>query len=150
MDYWRIRIIPFISWMNLLRSNSRPSKNAWIYQRRVKKKMNCLLVGPVQVLYVFVINRFKWEVINMKTPIEQSQAEFTKYALNETGKSTKEQSMWTWKEYLQQNFYWGGQQVLGSLIAFFLQNVKAQCCHECQSSQKHPWRSEILTAALRG
>lgn len=47
--------------------------------------MNCLLVGPVQVLYVFVINRFKWEVINMKTPIEQSQAEFTKNALNETG-----------------------------------------------------------------
>lgn len=47
--------------------------------------MNCLLVGPVQVLYVFVINRFKWEVINMKTLIEQSQAEFTKYALNETG-----------------------------------------------------------------
>lgn len=85
MDYWRIRIIPFISWRNLLRSNSRPSKNAWIYQRRVKKKMNCLLVGPVQVLYVFVINRFKWEVINMKTPIEQSQAEFTKNALNKTG-----------------------------------------------------------------
>lgn len=119
MDDWRIRNIPFISWRNLLRSNSRPSKNAWIYQRRVKKKTNCLLVGPVQVLYVFVINSFKWEVINMKTPIEQSQAEFTKYALNETGKSTKEQSMWTWKEHLQQNFYWGGQQVLGSLIAFF-------------------------------
>lgn len=51
----------------------------------MKKKTNCLLVGPVQVLNVFVINRFKWEVINMKTPIEQSQAEFTKYALNETG-----------------------------------------------------------------
>lgn len=85
MDNWRIRNIPFISWRNLLRSNSRPSKNAWVYQRRVKKKMNCLLVGPVQVLYVFVINRFKWEVINMKTLIEQSQAEFTKNALNKTG-----------------------------------------------------------------
>lgn len=47
--------------------------------------MSCLLVGPVQVLYVFVINRFKWEVINMKTLIEQSQAEFTKNALNKTG-----------------------------------------------------------------
>lgn len=47
--------------------------------------MNCLLVGPVQVLYVFVINRFKWEVINMKTLIEQPQAEFTKNALNKTG-----------------------------------------------------------------
>lgn len=47
--------------------------------------MNCLLVGPVQVLNVFVINRFKWEVINMKTLNEQSQAEFIKNALNKTG-----------------------------------------------------------------
>lgn len=121
MDYWRIRNIPFISWRNLLRSNSRPSKNAWIYQRRVKKKMNCLLVGPVQVLYVFVINRFKWEL--------GYQYENTDWAITSWihqvrvkwnwGKSTKEQSMWTWKEHLQQNFYWRGQQVLGSLIAIF-------------------------------
>lgn len=47
--------------------------------------MNCLLVGPVQVLNVFVINRFKWEVIDMKTLNEQSQAEFIKNALNKTG-----------------------------------------------------------------
>lgn len=32
--------------------------------------MNCLFVGFVQVFYVFVINRFKWEVINMKILIE--------------------------------------------------------------------------------